>query len=377
MKVRKRTWESGGEEKTAWVVDYFDRNKKRHIKTFQKKKDADAALHDIRGELTMGVHTAPSKSMTVAAAVPGWLVDAEDGTPDREALERSTIREYRRHAESYFCDPMIGTGNIKLGELTYGDVLGFQQRLAEAGKSKALIRKIRGSLSSLLSDQMLKGRLARHVIRDAPRHKRPKDRQVTEMPLPTKAEINALLRGAQGRFRAFLSTLIFTGMRISEVRGLYWKNVDFRKQTIKVCQRADRWGHIGAPKSQSGNRTIPMAPMVVNTLKEWKLGCPKGDLVFPSRKGIVLSHSNLQREFSSLQRGCGVSRKDGKPYGFHALRHAAASMFIEQRFTPKKVQELMGHASIQMTFDRYGHLFDDPESDQDAFAQIQARLVDE
>ncbi len=79
--------------------------------------------------------------------------------------------------------------------------------------------------------------------------------------------------------------------------------------------------------------------------------------------------------FIPLQERCGVANKDGKPFGFHSLRHAAASMFIEQRFTPKKIQELMGHASIQMTFDRYAHLFEDEESDQAAFAQIEARLV--
>jgi len=62
-------------------------------------------------------------------------------------------------------------------------------------------------------------------------------------------------------------------------------------------------------------------------------------------------------------------------YGMHSLRHAAASLFIEQGFTPKKVQALMGHSSIQMTFDTYGHLFPSQESDQEAMRQLQARLV--
>jgi integrase len=62
-------------------------------------------------------------------------------------------------------------------------------------------------------------------------------------------------------------------------------------------------------------------------------------------------------------------------YGMHAFRHAAASLFIEQGFSPKRIQALMGHSTIQMTFDTYGHLFPAPEDDQVAMQQLQARLI--
>jgi integrase len=55
--IRKRTWKSGGEEKTAWIADYFDQGGKRHIKTFSTKKAADAWLITTRGEVQRGVHT--------------------------------------------------------------------------------------------------------------------------------------------------------------------------------------------------------------------------------------------------------------------------------------------------------------------------------
>jgi len=66
---------------------------------------------------------------------------------------------------------------------------------------------------------------------------------------------------------------------------------------------------------------------------------------------------------------------DRPKYGMHSLRHAAASLFIEQGFSPKRVQVLMGHSAIQMTFDTYGHLFPAPEDDQAAMRQLQARLI--
>ncbi|RUV13326.1 MULTISPECIES: tyrosine-type recombinase/integrase [unclassified Mesorhizobium] len=71
---------------------------------------------------------------------------------------------------------------------------------------------------------------------------------------------------------------------------------------------------------------------------------------------------------------------DGNPlkitkYNFHALRHTAASLFIEQKLSPKRVQTIMGHSSITVTFDTYGHLFEDDAADQTAVAEIEARLL--
>jgi integrase len=62
-------------------------------------------------------------------------------------------------------------------------------------------------------------------------------------------------------------------------------------------------------------------------------------------------------------------------YGLHSFRHAAASLFIEQGFGPKRVQSLMGHSTIQMTFDVYGHLWPAAADDQAAMTQLQARLL--
>ena len=107
-KVRKRTWQSSGEEKTAWVVDYFDRNKRRHIKTFTKKKDADAAFHKIHGELIQGIHTAPSESLTIADAAPGWLDDAENGTHETAGWQ-ATLSETRNVDPELACQQDDGS----------------------------------------------------------------------------------------------------------------------------------------------------------------------------------------------------------------------------------------------------------------------------
>lgn len=139
-------------------------------------------------------------------------------------------------------------------------------------------------------------------------------------------------------------------------------------------RRADWWGTLGSPKSKNGYREIPLLPMVVNTLKEWRLACLRPeqgalDLVFPGRGGAVAHHRSFQYALDVLQRQAGVVDARGQPkYGLHSLRHFFASWCIEQGFSPKRLQALMGHGSIQMTFDVYGHLFPSPEDDHQRFA---------
>jgi integrase len=192
---------------------------------------------------------------------------------------------------------------------------------------------------------------------------------------------------------------IFCGLRGSELRGLRWADIDFEGRQINVAQRADAFHKIGRLKSTAGYRSIPMPPMVANALREWKFPCPKGDLglVFPTGSGNIESHSNIvQRGFDPIQVSAGVVTmkeakdkygqpifgEDGRPttvptgkYGLHSLRHACASLWIENGMNPKRIQKLMGHSTIQMTFDTYGHLFTDAEGDQRAAEDIQFRLL--
>jgi integrase len=122
-----------------------------------------------------------------------------------------------------------------------------------------------------------------------------------------------------------------------------------------------------------------MGPIVVNTLREWRIGCPKGslDLVFPNTLGKVQPLTNIGRNFwRPLQRAAGLVDEAGQPlFKFHALRHFFASWAIERQFTPKRLQALLGHSSIQMTFDTYGHLFTSTEDDHEKFAQGELGLV--
>src|SRR5260370_42528228 len=124
-----------------------------------------------------------------------------------------------------------------------------------------------------------------------------------------------MVGGWEGRWRRLILTALFTRVRASELRGLRWLDVDFGKAEIHVQQRADRYNKIDAPKSEAGDRTVPLPPPVLSALREWKLACPKGGLglVFPNGAGKVETLVNMiSRGLGPAQIPAGVwsARKD-------------------------------------------------------------------
>ena len=125
--------------------------------------------------------------------------------------------------------------------------------------------------------------------------KRGKVRLKAGVDIPTPDEVRRIVHAATGRARPVLITAIFTGLRNSELRGLRWDEVDLKKGKLHVRQRADRFGKIGKLKSEAGDRVIPLGPLVVNTLREWRVTCPKGELglTFPNGKGKLWDHVHI------------------------------------------------------------------------------------
>jgi integrase len=186
--------------------------------------------------------------------------------------------------------------------------------------------------------------------------------------IPTPHEVARLVQAAKGKVRVLLMTAASTGLRASELRGLRWHDVDLKAGELHVRQRADAWNTIGSPKSDGSRRTVPLGRELLLALKEWKLACPKGgaDLVFPTSTGAVQHHKNMLESIEPVMKAAAVVNKDGSPkYALHAFRHFFASWCINPKdrggreLPAKVVQSLLGHSSIMMTLDTYGHLFKD------------------
>lgn len=422
MSVRKRKWTNAkGENKEAWVVSYTDGGGTRRLKTFSRKKDADTFAATAHIQVREGTHVADSVSATVRDAARLWIAGARSA-----GLERTTIDQYEQHLK-YHILPHLGA--TRLSALTVPAASMFRDALRDeelvpqgrrkAKRSPAMIRKVMGSMGTLLADAQERGLVARNVIRDMRGARRQgKDRRlerrhrgklVVGVDIPTPAEIKAIVHALSGPGRPLLLTAIFTGLRASELRGLKWDAVDFDRRILHVRGRADRFNDIGRPKSATSERTVPMTPMVLAALREWCLTCPKRttdkvdaygnavstlDLVFPNGKGNGESHANIvNRVLHPAQIAAGVvvdtngvdergERVVAAKYtGLHALRHFYASWCINRRedgglgLPPKVVQERLGHSSIIMTMDVYGHLFPSRDDSEEMAAAETALLL--
>jgi len=378
MAVRKRQWTNkAGEPKQAWLVDYRDQAGERRSKQFRTQKAAKKWELDTGWQVSRGVHTPDSQSVTVGAAADLWIKRAE-----ANKRERGTVERYKAISRLHI-KPLIGAE--KLSRLSQPKVEAFRDQLLES-RSRSLTGKTIRALSMILADSQRRGLVAQNVARDVKLDKGDRERERVE--IPTKQELRALLDHASDDFRPFLTLAIFSGLRSSELRGLRWQDIDLKGATVTVAQRADKFCEIGPPKSRAGRRSVPLPSKVISELTAWKLRCPVSDLglVFPNSAGAVQDYGHLlRRRFKPLQIAAGVAGKVGKGkdgkslpqarYGLHALRHAAASAWIAQGIDLKRLQTWLGHTSIEMTLDTYGHLVVDPAKDAELMARMQADLL--
>ncbi|WP_288078207.1 site-specific integrase [Shinella sp.] len=375
--IRKRTLPSGN---SVWLAEYRDGSGKRRFKQFDRRKDADTFLLTVRGEVRDGIHVAASQSVTVSTAADDWLMAVKAA-----GRERSTYNQYRQHVDLHI-RPLIG--DVLLSKLSVPAARDFEDQLRAEGRSPAMTKKVMVSLGSLLADAQERGKVARNVVRERSRtgrkasdtraERRQKGKLKVGVDIPTAKEIKAIVTAAEGRWRPLLLVAIFAGLRASELRGLRWADVNLDRAEIRVHQRADRFNDIGRPKSEAGERTVPIPPMVVSALTDWKAICPTGelDLVFPTGAGTVEQLANIRRRgliptmiAAGVTVDTGKKDDDGEPVldakysGMHALRHFFASWCINRKedgglgLPLKVVQERLGHSSVTMTADVYGHLF--------------------
>jgi len=209
MSVRKRTWTTRKDEvRTAWVVDYVDRQGDRHIQTFSLKKDAVARHDEVKVDVRSGVHVAASKSLTVSEAGEIWIKAGE-----LDGLEAGTLLQYRGHLKHI----LPALGRVKLSDLTTADVATLSDTLRKGGMSPVMTNKVLVSLGSLIGEAQSRNLVARNVVREGRRKKhngdaRHKRKLKIGADIPEPEEITAILANAKDRWRPLLLIAAFTGV---------------------------------------------------------------------------------------------------------------------------------------------------------------------
>jgi integrase len=394
--LEKRTWtKKSGEVSTAWRVTYTDQSDRIRTRQFKKRAAAKAFQDTVTTAVQSGTHVHDRDSLTIAEAGKVWLDACKLGRDGRKPVEPHTLRVYRGHVNNHIV-PRIGS--LLVSKTRKRQIKSFRDDLLRDGVSRELTLKVISSLHGIFeeaidNEQAVVNATKKVRVVTEDRSTSEEDRRVT---IPARETLKELLtlaklwcseppaivirsrvtknpRFTKERARSIyllLRTKVATGMRISELLGLPRKHLDLKAATIDIRQRADE-GRLGPPKSVSGYRTIDLPSDLVADLREWLLLRPKGqhDLVFPNASGGIERYQNLHRRFwqpllLSLGKARHVKNEEGKleletDFTLHDLRHFHASHYISLGANPLEVKDRMGHSSIKVTYDIYGHLFQD------------------
>jgi integrase len=190
-----------------------------------------------------------------------------------------------------------------------------------------------------------------------------------EMQPLTREQVDVLLAELTGAARVAVLTAVSTGVRRGELFALRWSDFDRKRRRLWIRRSLNRHLQFQEPKTKRSVRTIACRPTLVEALVAHRLESDySGDdeLIFPNANGGPMDAANfVRREFRPALRRAGVPL-----VRFHDLRHTFASLLIAQGLAPKLISEQLGHASIAITMDRYGHLFDQSYADaSDAIEQ--------
>jgi integrase len=152
--------------------------------------------------------------------------------------------------------------------------------------------------------------------------------------------------------------ILETGLRAGEALALEWGDIDEEKRTLKVTKnmvRVDGKNTVQrTAKTDSGKRTIPLNSRGMEAVRylkvQWGVGCP---YVFATQTGKHLSYRNLLPTMEKACEAAGVEHR-----GLHALRHSFASNLYARGVEVKIISKLLGHASVEITYNRYIHFFE-------------------
>jgi integrase len=267
--VRKRTWETDGEAKAAWQVDYTDSRGKRRREHFPTKKSADAFRIHVEGQMQLGTYRPDADKVTVGDVCEGFLEHCAGRSQRDERMTRKMLVVYKGHVKNYILHPECGLGSRKLSQLTARSVHDFRDRLRSAGVTVPTARKILATLHSALEYAISQDWVATNAARGV-RVIGPRDEGSERVTPPSKEAVRALLDAADEDTRLMVQFAVATGARAGEQWAIRWRDLDLDNGRLNISRRVDAYRDEGAPKSAAGVRTVPIAATLVASLKAWK-----------------------------------------------------------------------------------------------------------
>lgn len=336
-----------------WEARYVGADGRKH--SIYAKTRA-AAQERLRAALTAadnGIRPVRDRS-TVAAYLDEWATSVA-------AHVRPRTAESYAAAVRLYLTPNLGT--IQLSKLQPEDIGRTVARLAARGDlSPTQIRYAYTVLRIALGEALRSKRVVRNVALEvrAPRASHPE-----RTPL-TLDQVGTFLRSIRGdRLEALYMTAIGLGLRQGELLALRWSDVNLDAGTLTVQHtRNSRTGALAEPKTERSGRTLRLGGELAGGLREHRRHQLEerfaagdrwhdGDYVFATPTGQSLEAANVSHRFHAALAAAGLPRQR-----FHDLRHACATLRLEQGEELAVVSRILGHASITTTANVYGHMTD-------------------
>lgn len=275
-------------------------------------------------------------------------------------VSASTFDRYKGIYDNHIKDSSIGFMNVK--DITQ---IHIQQYFnSKTNLAKASLKKLQYLLCNIFN-----GAISNNIIRVNPMDNIKLPKSTTdekEIEILTIDEQTAYIAAAQQEKRGLLYLLtLFTGLRLGEVIGLRWSNIDLNESMLYIRESLKRSKVYNAdgsytiqdvvkdPKTSNSKRSIPLPQFILVELKKYKIKSfnQENDLVFPSEAGTPLRSENVRRTHYRICDRAGIRR-----ISFHALRHTFATRMIEKNTDIKTVQKWLGHSKIELTYNIYVHV---------------------
>jgi integrase len=306
----------------------------------------------------------PSRQ-TLHEAAESWLTGAKAGLVrprSGDSYKPSALRGY----EAALRDRILpDLGGARLSEIRLVDVQDLADRLLAAGLDPSTIRNAIMPLRSIYRRAVRRGEVSVNPTTglELPAVRGRRDR------IASPQEARALLEALPGEDRALWATALFAGLRRGELQALVWDGVDLADGVIRVERSWDDKSHVFvSPKSAAGKRTVPIPGILRTELIEHRLRSGRAEgLVFGATSDRPFAPSAVWRRSRRAWQAAGVA-----PIGLHEARHTFASLMIAAGVNAKALSSYLGHSSVTITYDRYGHLM--PGNEVEAAALLDAYL---
>lgn len=333
----------------AWKVRYRDPDRVERSRTFRTEADARHFASKIEVSVNEGTYIDPSLGRTLFQDwAEDWLQASEP------ALKPHTISGYRTLLRKHVIPAL---GSMQLAKVRAIDVRRFVAELSNGGLSPSRVRSTYFLVQAIFRAAVESGYIGRSPCVDV---KLPRS-VVREMNFISADQVKAIGTAVPEQYEALVHLLAFGGLRWGEAAALRRKHVNVLRRRVEVAESlADVDGqlHFGPTKTHQ-TRVVTLPKKTNEVLRLHLERFVEGDrdaLVFTSPQGDPLRSPNFRRRvwWPALDEA-GVSRE----VRIHDLRHTCASLMIMQGAHPKEIQHQLGHSSISVTLDRYGHLFPD------------------